>query len=232
MPRQISCGDEALIDGDFSDQPVWDLPVRLFHWLLAALIFFSWWSIENHHDDWHIWSGLAITTLLLFRLLWGFFGSSTARFGSFVRGPRTVRAYLKGQWRGAGHSPLGALSVLTLLGATAVQVGLGLFAEDEDGLMTGPLSRLVSVDTADTAREIHEIWFYVLVGLIALHVGAILFYRLHGKPLIKAMITGKAKLEPGVAPMRRGRWWVALICLGIALGVTRWIVAGVPPFGP
>jgi cytochrome b len=214
-----------------SEGRVWDLPIRLFHWILAALIAFSWWSAEYHHDDWHIWSGLAILTLLFFRLMWGLVGSSTARFSSFVRGPAAVRAYLQGKWRGIGHSPLGAFSVIALLGATAVQVGLGLFSEDEDGLMTGPLSRLVSADTSDIARELHEIWFYVLLALIGLHVAAILFYRLRGKPLVKAMFTGRAAVEPGTAPMRPGKWWAALLCLAIALAVTRWIAAGAPPFG-
>jgi cytochrome b len=211
-------------------QPVWDLPVRLVHWLLAALIAFSWWSVHNHHTDWHIWSGCAILTLLIFRLLWGFLGSSTARFGTFVRGPAHVVRYLRGQWSGIGHTPLGALSVIALFGAVAIQVGLGLISEDEDGLYTGPLYRLVSTDTSDTARDIHELWFNVILGLIVLHVAAIIFYRLRGKHLTKPMITGRAVVDPDAAPMRPGKWWVALICLAIGIGVTRWIIAGAPPF--
>ena len=211
-------------------QPVWDLPVRLVHWLLAALIAFSWWSVHNHHTDWHIWSGCAILTLLIFRILWGFFGSSTARFSSFVRGPRTIAAYMRGSWVGIGHNPLGALSVLALFAAVAVQVGLGLISEDEDGLYFGPLATLVSTDTSDSARDIHELWFKVILGLIALHLLAILIYRLGGKKLTVPMITGWARLEPGSAPMRKGKWWVALICLAVGIGITRWIIAGAPPF--
>ena len=110
------------------------------------------------------------------------FGSSTARFASFVRGPGAVRGYLaRATGRGIGHTPLGALSVLALFAALAVQVGLGLFAEDEDGLYAGPLASLVSSDTSDKARDLHEPWFYVLLGLIVLHVAAILFYRLRGQ---------------------------------------------------
>jgi cytochrome b len=212
-------------------RPVWDLPVRLFHWLLAALIAFSWWSVKNQHTDWHIWSGCGILTLLIFRLLWGFFGSSTARWANFVRGPRVVRDYLHGKWSGIGHTPLGALSVVALTGAVAIQVGLGLFSEDDDGLFFGPLSRLVSTDTSDKIREIHETWFKVVLGLIVLHVGAISFYRLRGRHLTKPMITGKAALDPSAAPMRPGKWWVALLCLGAGIAITRWIIAGVPPFG-
>jgi cytochrome b len=211
-------------------QPVWDLPVRLFHWLLAGLIAFSWWSVHNHHTDWHIWSGCAILTLLIFRLLWGFVGSSTARFSSFVRGPGAVVDYLRGRWTGIGHTPLGALSILALLLVVSIQVGLGLFAEDEDGIYMGPLSRLVSSETSDTIRDIHELWFNVVLGLIVLHVLAIVYYRLvRGKTLTKPMITGRAELAPGTQPMRPGKWWVALICLLVGFGVTRWIIAGAPP---
>jgi cytochrome b len=210
-------------------QPVWDLPVRLFHWLLAALIAFSWWSVHYDHTSWHIWSGCAILTLLIFRFLWGFVGSSTARFSSFIRGPASVAAHLRGKWNGIGHTPLGALSVVALLLAVSVQVGLGLFAEDEDGVYMGPLARLVSSDTSDKVRDIHALWFYVVLGLIVLHVLAILYYRLfRGRKLTKPMMTGRAELTPGTEPMRPGKWWVALICLAIGLGITRWIIAGAP----
>jgi cytochrome b len=213
-------------------QRVWDLPTRLFHWLLAGLIAFSWWSIRAHHTDWHIWSGCAILTLLIFRLLWGFAGSSTARFSSFVRGPASVMAHLRGRWNGIGHTPLGALSVVALLLAIAIQVGLGLVSQDEDGIYMGPLAGLVSSDTSDKARDIHELWFYVILGLIALHLLAILYYRLRGKKLTLPMIIGRAVLEPGTQPMRPGKWWLALTCLAIAIAVTRWVIAGAPPFGP
>lgn len=203
--------------------------MRIVHWLLAALIAFSWWSVKNHHTDWHIWSGISILTLLVFRLLWGFFGSSTARWSSFVRGPRTIAAYLKGTWTGIGHTPLGALSVVALFGAVAIQVGLGLISEDEDGLYAGPLARLVGMDTSDKARDIHELWFNVILGLIVLHLAAIVYYRLRGQKLTKPMITGKATLDPGVEPMKPAKWWVAIICLAIAFSVARWVVAGAPP---
>ena len=211
---------------------MWDLPIRLFHWLLAALIVFSWWSVKSHHTAWHIWSGCGILTLLVFRLLWGFFGSSTARWANFVRAPSAMRDYLRGKWVDIGHTPLGALSVLALLTAVAVQVGLGLFSEDEDGIFMGPLSRLVSSDTSDRIRDLHETWFNVVLGLIILHLAAIIFYRFRGRHLTKPMITGKAPLDPAAEPMKPGRWWVALICLAVGIGVTRWIIAGAPPFGP
>lgn len=213
---------------------VWDVPIRLFHWTLAALIGFSWWSAKNDHIEWHLYSGFGILSLLIFRLAWGLVGSSTARFANFVRGPAGVRAYLRDTagWKAAGHTPLGGLSVIALLGAVLVQVGLGLFAVDEDGLNEGPLARYVSIDAADQVRDIHEIWFKVVLALIILHVGAILYYRLvQNKKLTGAMITGNDQLEPGVKPMRPGKYWVALLCLLAGIATTRWIIAGVPPFG-
>lgn len=231
LPRQVSHGHAPLSRDEREAQPVWDLPIRLFHWLLAALIAFSWWTVHNHHTDWHIWSGCAILTLLIFRILWGFVGSSTARFSSFIRGPKAIAGYLRGDWYGIGHNPLGALSVLVLLAAVAVQVGFGLVAQDEDGIYLGPLAGLVSSDQSDKARELHSTWFNVILGLIALHIVAIVYYRLRGRRLMKPMITGKAVIDPGVAPMQRGKWWVALLCLAIGIGLTRWVIAGAPPFG-
>lgn len=214
-------------------QAIWDLPIRLFHWLLVGLIGFSWWSAEFGRTDLHIWSGIAILTLLIFRLLWGFFGSSTARFSSFVRGPKKVVGYLRDRdsWRAAGHTPLAALSILSLLVLVASQVGLGLISVDEDGFYEGPLARLVSTEVSEAARELHEQLFNLLLAFIALHVAAIIYYRIKGKKLTKAMITGKGELGPDIAPMQRGKWWVALICLAVAIAVTRWVVAGAPPFG-
>ena len=97
---------------------------------------------------------------------------------------------------GIGHTPLAALSIVALLGAVAIQVGLGLFSEDEDGLYLGPLSHLVSTDTSDKIPDLHELWFNLVLGLIVLHVGAIIFYRFRGKHLTKAMVTGGSRLDP------------------------------------
>ena len=213
--------------------PVWDLPIRLFHWTLVALIAFSWWSAEEEHLEWHIWSGIAVLSLLVFRILWGFVGSSTARFANFVRGPRAIFDYLRDMkgWRPIGHSPLGALSVLLMLAAIAVQVGLGLFAADDDGFYEGPLARLVSFDLSEQLTELHEDWFNVILVLIGLHIAAVLFYRLAlGKRLIRPMLTGRGS-EEDIEPMRPGKTWVAVLCLLIAIGIGRWVLAGARPFG-
>ena len=116
--------------------------------------------------------------------------------------------------------------------ALAIQVGLGLISEDVDGLFHGPLYRFVSIDMSEAARDLHEFWFEnVIVTLIALHIAAILFYRMSGRRLTKPMITGKDEIRPGTEPMRPGKWWHAVICLVIAMAVSRWVVAGAPPFG-
>lgn len=173
---------------------VWDLPIRVFHWLIAALVFVSWGAAEWRNMELHYLSGLAILGLLMFRLLWGLFGSSTARFASFVRGPAAVRAHLRGSGDAvrAGHNPLGALSVLALLGLLAIQTGTGLFATDTDGLESGPLSFLVSYDIADLLTEIHEVTFNLLLAMIALHVAAIAWYLVvKRRNLVRPMVTGR-----------------------------------------
>jgi len=213
---------------------VWDLPTRAFHWTLVASLGVSWWSAENDELEIHIYSGYAILTLLLFRILWGLFGSSTARFRNFLRGPAAVLAYLRDTtgWRAVGHTPIGALSVVALLGLIALQVGTGLFNSDDDGLNEGPLAPLVSGDFAETAHDIHETVFNVLLVFVGLHIAAILFYRLVlGKKLVGPMISGKAALDPDIEPMRPARGWLAIVCLLVALAVTRWIIGGPAPFG-
>jgi len=209
---------------------VWDLPTRLFHWTLVALIAFSWWTAEEHYYDLHLWSGIAVVSLVLFRLLWGIFGSSTARFSKFVRGPAAIRDYLDGKWRGIGHSPLGALSVIALLGLIAVQAGLGLFASDEDGLLLGPLSGFVSPAASSDIAEIHETFFNILLVFIGLHIAAVLFYWIwRRKNLVGPMVTGRAELDPDAQPMQPGKWWAAILCVVAAIAITRWIIAGAPP---
>jgi cytochrome b len=203
---------------------VWDLPTRLVHWAMAALIPWSWWTAHHDQLERHRLSGYLLLGLLLFRLIWGFAGSETARFAAFVRGPAAIRRYLRGEAPASpGHNPLGALSVLALLVALAAQIGLGLFAVDEDGLESGPLSYLVTFDTARSAAAIHHRAFWVLVALIALHLAAILFYLLaRRRNLIAAMITGRGDGR-GIEP-RMARWWVAGLA-AVAATAAAWFVA-------
>lgn len=184
-------------------QFVWDFPTRIFHWVLVGLIGFSWWSAENHKMDWHIWSGIIVVGLVVFRILWGVFGTSTSRFAQFLKGPRAMLAYLKPdpldpQPAPLGHNPLGAWSVVALLLVLLVQVGSGLFASDIDGIYSGQLSYAVSFDTSRVAAEIHEISFTVLQILVLLHVLAILYYLFFRKKnLVGTMITGRRRADEG-----------------------------------
>ena len=213
---------------------VWDFPTRLFHWSLVALIAFCWWSAEEEYLEWHLWSGYAVMFALLFRLIWGLVGSSTARFTTFVRGPRKLFDYLRnpGDWRIAGHSPLGALSVVALLGVIALIVATGLVLFEDDGFISGPLASLVSDDVSDEAEDFHELLFDILLWLIGLHVAAILYYRLvHRKRLVSAMITGQGDYPAGTPPMVTASALRATAC-GLAAGaISYWIIVGAPPFG-
>ena len=178
-----------------NQQLVWDVPTRLFHWLLVGLLCFSWWSAETDHMEWHQYSGIAICGLVTFRLLWGVVGTSTARFARFVKGPRAVWAYVHSKDASSektpGHSPLGGWSVIALLLMVCTQFISGLFAVDVDGIESGPLSYLIDFDQGRAAARVHGAAFNVLLALVAVHIAAILFYYfVKRRNLTKAMITG------------------------------------------
>lgn len=208
---------------------VWDLPVRLFHWLLVAAMAGAvvTGQIGGNLIIWHGRLGIAILGLVGFRLVWGLLGSRTARFSSFVRGPGAIRAYLKGQWHGIGHNPLGALSVLALLGLLAVQGTTGLFAND-DIAFSGPLRALVSEALSGRITGIHEAVGNLLIALVSLHVAAIVFYvRVKRENLVKPMLSGWKEVESD-SPMdsTQGGGPVAfIIALAVALGVV-WVALG------
>jgi cytochrome b len=188
---------------------VWDVPTRVTHWLFLAGVLTCWWTAETGRMEWHRWSGYTLLALVLFRLYWGFFGSSTARFASFVRGPRAIVDYLKGNAAAVnGHNPLGALSVLGLLGLLLAQVLLGLFAVDVDGLESGPMSMYVSFETGRVAAEWHEWVFNALMTLIVIHVIAVLYYLLFRRQnLVGAMFTGKRRFASDVPALVTAAWW-------------------------
>jgi cytochrome b len=201
---------------------VWDVPIRLVHWLLVLLLPFSWWTAETGRLEWHRWSGYTLLGLMIFRLYWGFFGSSTARFAEFLRGPGTVIGYLRGRWDvTAGHNPLGALSVIALLGLVLLQIALGLFAVDVDGLESGPLSLYVSFEAGRAAAEWHDVVFDVLMYLVLLHVLAVLYYViLRRQDLVGAMFSGRRRYESAVAPLQRAAWWRLFVGIVISVSLT------------
>jgi cytochrome b len=202
---------------------VWDLPVRLTHWLFVACIAFSWWTAEQRYLTWHRYSGYTLLGLLLFRIYWGFVGSSTARFAQFFYGPRAVIAHLRRapgtSPQAPGHTPLGSWSVLTMLSLMLTQVTLGLFTTDVDGLESGPLSHWVSFDTSRLCAEIHELVFDALLWFIGLHVAAICFYFFYRRDnLLSAMWSGRKRTNselPALSDAPAWRIWpgIALACL-------------------
>ncbi|RUO79048.1 cytochrome b/b6 domain-containing protein [Pseudidiomarina taiwanensis] len=198
---------------------VWDGFVRIFHWLLVLLFAGLWWTAENHEMERHGQLGYILVGLLVARILWGLWGSETARFSQFVRSPKAVIGYLKDTEAkpSVGHNPLGGWSVIVLLLLLLAQVVTGLFNSD-DILFSGPLAHLVKGDLAEAIGEIHEIVFEVLLVLIAVHIIAIVVYRLRGKNLLIAMLTGWQRADAKItAPrIRSGLWGMVLAAVCIA----------------
>ena len=209
---------------------VWDLPTRVFHWSLAGLVLCSWVTAENGYLKLHLCSGLTLLTLLLFRLIWGFAGSTTARYADFASGPRQALAYLRAVARGeqqphAGHNPAGSWMVLVLLAVLLVQAGTGLFSND--GVrFNGPLAAQVSSALSDRLTSLHAAMFNVTLLLVWLHIVAVLFYRyVCGENLVAAMING---LKPrSQLPARANLKFVALhwalLSLSLAAALVWWI---------
>lgn len=199
---------------------VWDLPTRLFHWTLVLLIIVMGLSGELGQLLIHMLVGPAVIALILFRLIWGVIGSETARFSHFVRGPKSVLAYLtaarNGAVRSVGHNPLGAFSVLALLTLVLVQGVTGLFTSD-DILSQGPLAHLLSSKDVALLSSLHRIGFKLLLAFIAVHLAAVLFYRLVKKDdLVRAMITGEKQAPEGVEGIRFRHPLLALAALAVA----------------
>ncbi|MFA7503625.1 MAG: cytochrome b/b6 domain-containing protein [Burkholderiaceae bacterium] len=199
---------------------IWDLPTRLFHWLLVLLLVGSFLSAKagGLWIDWHFRAGYAILALIAFRIIWGFVGGRYARFRSFVFGPRQFLAYLRGapgSPAGPGHNPLGALSVFAMLLLVGAQAVLGLFAND-DIASEGPLASQVSKRTSDYLTGLHLDNEPFLLGLIGLHVVAIAWYRLvRGRKLVAAMITGRDPQAPAGTASSRDDARLRLAALGI-----------------
>ncbi len=211
---------------------VWDLPTRLFHWLLASCVvgLVITGSVGGNWMNWHLRLGYAVLTLLLFRLVWGFVGGHWSRFSSFMYAPFSLLAYLKGQARPehlAGHTPLGALSVFALLLILGAQVGTGLLSDDEISVF-GPLVRFVSGDTVALATGYHKnVGKFIVFALVALHVLAIVYYHLVRKQrLVPPMIVGDKHLASPVTASRdtAGTRLLALMVLIVCAAAVAWLV--------
>jgi cytochrome b len=208
---------------------VWDLPTRLFHWAIVLLVGFSWLSARQDWMDWHLRSGYTILTLLLFRLLWGLFGSQTARFTRFLAGPRAVLRHLvhlprREIDREIGHNPAGGWMVALMLVLLSVQAGTGLFSND-DILTEGPLAELAGKDTSDWLSHIHALNFKLIEIVVALHILAVLAYAvLKRQDLVRPMLTGRKRLPATLPAPRLRHPLLALGLLGIAVGVVAYVV--------
>jgi len=213
---------------------LWDLPTRIFHWALVLCIVAAVVSgqIGGGLIEWHGRIGLAVVGLIVFRLVWGIVGSTYARFLHFLPTPGNIKAYLRGEWQGEGHNPLGALAVFGLLSLVAIQAATGLFSND-DIAFVGPLFDLVGRDLSNRLTGIHHLASNLLIGLVVLHVGAVMFY-LHAKKqnLVKPMITG---WKDGHGKSASGGGIVALVvALMLAVGAVygasgAWLPEPPPP---
>lgn len=216
---------------------VWDLPTRLFHWLLVASLAGSWWTAENGLAwmDWHFRFGYFAAGLIIFRIIWGFVGPRHARFANFIRGPSRVIAYLKTIGKrdatpSTGHNPLGAVAVVAMLAVISFQVATGLFATD-DIFTTGPFNPLVSGDLAGTLTSWHHLNFNFILGLSALHIVAIMFYWIWKRQsLIPPMITGRksAELAGTDTPAKSSRFLLGLVIALLAAGMVYGAVSLAP----
>jgi cytochrome b len=210
----------------------WDEPTRLVHWLLAILVGISWWTGKTNRLDIHRLSGYAILGLVLFRVIWGFVGGSTARFKQFVRGPRALISYARREMlhRGHvafGHNPMGGWSVLAMLGLLLTQTVSGLFAVDVDGIESGPLSYLVTFDRGRQLAHLHRWTFNCVLALLVLHICAIAFYSLYKREgLVAAMLGGYKRFPAQVShqPVGSIMWWrvivAAIVAALIAVGAS------------
>ena len=210
---------------------VWDLPTRLAHWTIVMLFGFCWWSAESDHMHWHRIAGYGVLAAVLFRVVWGFCGSQTARFADFVRGPAATFRYVrKLLGRGGeaspspiGHNPLGALSILAMLGLLLTQTIFGLFSVNVDGVASGPFAQWVSFETGRRFAHWHAANFHLLLVVIGVHLLAIGYYRVARKEsLVPAMIHGFKSRAPSAerpyfAPWRRAAILAVAIAIGVAL---------------
>ena len=209
---------------------VWDLPTRIFHWGLAigvtGLAISG--TVGGNALAWHFRFGYAVLALLLFRIVWGLVGGRWSRFGAFIYAPQSLIDYLKGKGKpehDVGHSPLGALSVFAMLGFLVLQVGSGLVSDDEIAF-AGPLTAFVSNATVGLATHYHaNVGKWILLGLVALHIAAIVVYLLRKHKLVEAMLHGDKELVRPVPASRDDlvSRAAALLVFMACAGLTYWV---------
>jgi cytochrome b len=198
---------------------IWDAPTRLFHWLTAALVAAAYATWRLNWMDWHARAGYALLALVVFRLLWGIFGSETARFARFLASPRLAAQHLARLFRRepdrqAGHNPAGGWMVVALLSLLLGETLSGIYVNN-DVADEGPLTELVPVSIANLITALHDIFWQALLAAVALHVLAIFVYwAVKRQNLVLPMITGRKTLPPGVRPPSLAGASRALFLLG------------------
>ena len=213
---------------------VWDLPLRLFHWLLVVLVTSAVVSanLPLQYMDYHLCIGYGILTLLIFRLIWGIIGSDYAKFGSFIYSPTTVFSYAKalfssGERRYVGHNPMGSLMVFMMLLLLLAQAVSGLFSSD-DIFTEGPLATSVSGSISGWFTSVHHTNIIVLISAIVLHICASIGYWFFKKEnLVAPMIHGKKEKEGAEDIIQHAQSkpiWLAAIALLFSAFVVLYIV--------
>ncbi|MCP5145166.1 MAG: cytochrome b/b6 domain-containing protein [Gammaproteobacteria bacterium] len=217
---------------------VWDIPLRLFHWLLVFSIAGSYYSAQPGSPimQWHLWLGYWTIGLVLFRIIWGLVGPRHARFSHFLPTPGRLFAYIRGIFDGTGgqtvgHNPLGSLMVIVMLILVGVQAGTGMFAT-EDIIWTGPYFPAVSSDMADKLTGWHHLNFDFIMVVVGVHIAAILFYLLVKKQnLVRPMITGKkdAAVVPESEEIKSSQLLKAVVVIAICALAVYLILHFAPP---
>ena len=186
---------------------VWDVPIRLFHWLTAILVAAAYATWRLNWMEWHSRVGSVLLALLVFRLLWGVFGSDTARFSRFVAAPRTALRHLAQAFRHepdgqVGHNPAGGWMVLLLLALLFAETLTGVYL-DNDIANVGPLTEVTPAPIANAIEALHAIFWDALLVAIILHIAAIAGYAaVKGQNLLLPMITGRKRMPASVVPPR------------------------------
>jgi cytochrome b len=196
---------------------VWDLPTRLFHWLTVALVAIAWLSQRMNWTQLHVRAGETLLALVLFRLLWGCWGSETARFTRFLASPLAAWRHLRQLARRepdvqVGHNAAGGWMVLLLLALLLVETLSGLYVNN-DIADEGPLSEIVPAALANAISAIHAYGWDVLAAAVVLHLCAIAVY---GHNLVGPMVTGTKSLPAASRAPRRASLWLAALLMGCA----------------
>lgn len=222
-------------DRDIQAPLVWDLPTRVFHWLLVVLMILAYVTAEvTHNLERHATIGKALLTLILFRVLWGFFGGRHARFSDFIRSPVEALRHLLSlrqpdAHQDAGHNAAGGWMVVVLLLLVGIQAGSGLFISDGI-LFDGPLASLISSGTSELLRRFHLLNFKIIMVAVLLHLLAIVTYRVLLKlNLVKPMVTGRKPWIDGqnLTPLkdRSPPLWRALLCAVAAIAAVQGLIS-------